>query len=133
MRGKLLIAVGFIFCLVCGCGPDKKSQHDLDEPYNNEVMHISCDESFKPVIDAQIGVYESQHAGTKIIPHYKPEAECLKDLVIDTIRMVIITRKISKNERELVSDSTASGAEQLVVARDVISVILHPSAPDSFF
>ena len=133
MRGKQLIAVGLFFCFICGCGPDKQNQQEPDEPYNNKVMHISCDESFKPVIDAQIAVFESGHPDTKIIAHYKSEAECLRDLVVDTIRMIILTRKISKGERDLVSDSTASGAEQLVVARDLISVLVHPSSTDTFF
>src|SRR5688572_2521660 len=118
MRGKLLIVPALFYCFVCSCGTGNQKEQESKEPYNNQVMHISCDESFKPVIDAQIAVYETVHPGTKIIAHYKSEAECLKDLVVDTIRMIIVTRKISKQERELVSDSTASGAEQLVVARD---------------
>jgi phosphate transport system substrate-binding protein len=130
MIGKLLIFLAIVFA--CGCGSN--DQHvDPEQSYNNEVMHISCDESFKPVIDAQIAVYESQHPGTKIIAHYKAEADCLKDLVVDTIRMIIMTRKLSKAEKSLVNDSTATGVDQLMVARDVISVLVNPASPDSFF
>jgi phosphate transport system substrate-binding protein len=131
MIGKLLAGAALLFAF--GCGSDTKGPEGTTKSYNDQLMHISCDESFKPVIDAQIAVYESLHAGVKIIAHYKPEAECLKDLVVDSIRMIIMTRKLSKGEQNLVSDSTDAGVEQLVVAKDVISVILNPAAPDSFF
>jgi phosphate transport system substrate-binding protein len=131
MRGKLL--AGLVILFISGCGSNKQGPEREDKSYNNEVMHISCDESFKPVIDAQIAVYESLHPGTKIIAHYKPEADCLKDLVIDSIRMIIMTRKLSKAEANLVSDSTATGVNQLVMAKDVISIVLNPAATDTFF
>jgi phosphate transport system substrate-binding protein len=131
MSGKLLIALAIFFAW--GCGSENQAPERSGQAYNNDVMHISCDESFKPVIDAQIAVFESLHPNTKIIAHYKPEADCLKDLVVDSIRMIIMTRKLSKGEENLVSDSTAAGVDQLVVARDVITVVVNPASPDSFF
>lgn len=131
MSGKLLIA--FAVFLAFGCGSNNQSRERPVQPYNNEVMHISCDESFKPVIDAQIAVYQSLHPNVKIFAHYKPEADCLKDLLIDSIRMIIMTRKLSRFEENLVSDSIGAGAEQLVVAKDVITVLVNPASPDSFF
>src|SRR5688572_5065406 len=131
MSRKLLIALAILF--VCGCGSNDQGGEPPARAYNDEVMHISCDESFKPVIDAQIAVYESLHPGTKIIAHYKPEADCLEDLAVDSIRMIIMTRKLSKGEESLVSDSTATGVDQVVVARDVISVLVNPASTDSFF
>lgn len=131
MSGKLLIALAVF--LAFGCGSNNQPPERHIETYNNEVMHISCDESFKPVIDAQIAVYESLHPRIKIIPHYKPEADCLKDLLVDSIRMIIMTRKLSRSEENLVSDSTSTGVEQLVVAKDVITVLVNPASPDSFF
>jgi phosphate transport system substrate-binding protein len=70
-----------------------------------ETIYISADESFKPVIDSQIQVYEARHPGTKIIPLYKPEAACIKDLMVDSIRLVIITRKFSPDEENAIVDS----------------------------
>jgi phosphate transport system substrate-binding protein len=56
------------------------------------------DESFAPIIDEQIKVFMSQNPKAKIIPHYKPEAECLKDLLSDSTRMVIVTRGLTATE-----------------------------------
>ena len=42
------------------------------------------------LIDSQIKVFESSFPDAKIIPHYKPEAECLRDLTSDSTRMIIV-------------------------------------------
>jgi len=60
------------------------------------TVHISVDESFRPVIDEQVKVFESSYPDAKIIVHYKPEADCLRDIIRDSLtRMVIVTRGLS--------------------------------------
>src|ERR1051325_7032184 len=77
---------------------------DIDTP-NSGTIHISVDESFKPVIDSQIQVFEALYPGAKIIAHYKPEAECFKDLIHDSIRMIIVTRGLTEQEEKFYKDS----------------------------
>jgi len=101
--------------------------------FNRGTIHISCDESFKPVIDEEVKVYESLYPETKIIVHYKPEAECLKDFMVDSIKMVIATRGYSEGEKNYMIDSLHVGPDKLVVARDIVAVIVNPAAKDSFF
>ena len=122
----LVIAGVFASC-------DNKADVPTKDRFDSGVLHISCDESFKPVIDAQIQVYQAQYPKTRIIAHYKPEADCLADLGVDSIRMVIATRGITDKEKALVSDSLKVGAETLTVAYDAVAVIVHPQATDSFF
>jgi len=115
---------------LAGC--DNNAQSRLDR-YDPGVFHISCDESFKPVIDAQIQVYEAEYSKTKIIAHYKPEAECIKDFAVDSIRMVITTKGLTNDERTFIIDSLKVGPETFTLAYDAIAVIVHPQATDSFF
>lgn len=122
----------FFFCfLVAGC--KEKNTTEPTDRYNKGVIHISCDESFKPVIDAQVEVYEASFPDTKIVVHYKPEADCLRDFFVDSIRMIIATRGFSESERQLMIDSLKIGPEKETVAYDAIAVIVHPGAQDSFF
>ena len=95
------------------------------------TIHVSADESFKPVINEQVKVYESNNPGTQIIVDYKPEADCLKDLLRDSVRMIITTRGVSKEEQGAVIDSLGVGPRSLVIARDGISVIVNPAETDS--
>ncbi len=134
--GSLIILFCFAFTLFvfsCGCKSYKDKRDEKPDSGRRGTIHISADESFKPVIDEQVKVYESNHPGTKIIVHYKPEAECLKDFSVDSIRMVIATRGFNEYERRVMTDSLKVKPFMQTVARDAIAVIVNPSSPDSTF
>jgi phosphate transport system substrate-binding protein len=118
---------------LAGCKSDEQKHAELPDMYNRGTIHISCDESFKPVIDEEVRVYEALYPDTKIIVHYKPEAECLKDFEVDSIRMVIATRGYTEGEKNFMIDSMHVEPDKLVVARDLVAVIINPAAKDSFF
>src|SRR6202142_2010012 len=67
---------------------------DIDTT-NSGTIHISVDESSKPVMDSQIQVFEALYPKAKIIADYKPEAECFKELIRDGTRMIIVTRGLT--------------------------------------
>ncbi|MCU0395993.1 MAG: substrate-binding domain-containing protein, partial [Chitinophagaceae bacterium] len=79
----------------CGGGGEEAAEERNDTPTKG-VLRVSIDESFKPVLDSQIKVYQASFPNAKIIAEYKPEAECLKDLEKDSTRMVIVTRGLSE-------------------------------------
>jgi phosphate transport system substrate-binding protein len=126
--GCIILAV---WLMVIGC-KEKKVVEPTDT-IRKGVIHISADESFKPVIDAEIKVYEAAYPEATIIAHYKPEAECLRDLANDSIRMVICTRTFSKAEDKFIRDSMHVVPTAMTVAYDAIAVVVHPNAPDSMF
>ena len=126
----------FFICsllLLTGCKSYREKEAELPDSRSKGTINVSADESFKPVIDEMVQVYESNRPGTKIIVHYKPEAECLKDMLVDSIRMIIATRTYNEEERSLLVDSMKVLPKTMTIARDGIAVIVHPSAPDSLF
>lgn len=130
---KIVAITGLMVSLFTGCESYEDRAAKLpDTPLRGEI-HISADESFQPIIDEHIKVYESNNRGTKINVHYKSEAECLKDLFVDSIRMVITARGLSKEESRYISDSMMTEPDWLNVARDAVAVIVHPDSPDSIF
>lgn len=130
--------LGLFFSLLVGgmlfsCKSYKeKNAERPDTPVRGKIT-ISADESYKPIIDAQIQVYESNNPNTKINVLYTSEAECVKDLWNDSIRMVISTYKLSEQERRAIIDSFKITVSQLSVARDAVAVIVNPSSKDSLF
>ncbi len=126
----LLLCWGSIW--LAGCGSETKNTEPKDTPYKG-TLYISCDESFRPVMDQQALVYQSLYPETKILIQYKPEAECLKDIFVDSIQMVIATRGYSEQESNKVTDTFALELNDLTIAHDLVAVIVHPSAKDSFF
>ena len=126
----LLVLIMLFFA---GCKSYKKQDEErIETPIRGRII-ISADESFKPVIDAQIQVFEANNPNATVVVHYKPEAECLKDLFVDSVRMVITTRAPSKYEDRYMRDSLQVSASWNVTARDAIAVIVHPDSPDTLY
>lgn len=121
----LLLFVGVTGCSNSGDAPPARR--------DSGTLYISCDESFKPAVDAQIQVYTFLYPKANIIVRYKPEADCLRDMLNDSVQLVIATRGASVREAALISDSLGLEAKSLTVAYDAIAVIVHPQAKDSFF
>lgn len=115
-----------------GCGNNENVKYPSDK-ITSGTIHISVDESFKPIIDSQIRVFESSFENAHIIPHYKPEADCLRDLKYDSIRMIIITRSLKPNEEKIMKDTLGFNAVQGKMAYDAIAVLVNNQAKDSIF
>ena len=133
---KHAILIGLFSLLVLlinSCQTYKEKEGKLLDTPERGTIYISADESFKPVIDEQVKVYEANNPGTKINVWYKPEAECLKDLLVDSIRMIIATRGFTEEERNFIIDSMKLSPTKMVVARDAVAVIVNPLAEDSLF
>jgi phosphate transport system substrate-binding protein len=120
---------GFMIIIVSGCSGSHK-RTDTDTPTSGTI-HISVDESFKPVIDSQIQVFEALNPKAKIIAHYKPEAECFKDLMKDSIRMIIVTRGLTEQEEKFYRDSFHYSPTWDKVANDAIALIINNKLTDS--
>lgn len=130
--------VGFFFLVIWitgACNQSKKQPKYIggDDDLTSGSIQISVDESFRPVIDSQIKVFLSQHPKARITAHYKPEAECLKDLLNDSIRMVIVTRGLSEEEVKFYEDTLQFKPIFGKIASDAIAVVVNNKSKDSIF
>ncbi len=122
-----------IVFLWTGCADEKKEDPRDDSPIKGTI-HISVDESFKPVMEEQIHVYESSFPGTHIIASYKTEADCLKDLFRDPAnRMVIVTRGLIATEEKYMFDTLGYYPAWNDIASDAISIIVNAKSDDTLF
>ena len=128
------IKIGFAFCILwiffTGCHENKRT--DIDT-VDSGTIHISVDESFKPVIDSEIMVFEALHPNAKIIAEYKPEAECFKDLMKDSTRLIIVTRGLSPEEEKYYEQKNSFLPSWTKIANDAVAVIVNNEASDSIF
>jgi phosphate transport system substrate-binding protein len=124
-----------LLTVLCGCDSAGRKSRVIpgDDTLTSGTIHISADESFKPIIDSQIKVFLSQYPKANIIAHYKPEAECLKDLLNDSIRMVIVTRGLSEEEVNFYTDTLEFAPQWGKIASDAIAVVVNNQAKDSIF
>ncbi|MDE3250378.1 MAG: substrate-binding domain-containing protein [Bacteroidota bacterium] len=125
-----LMAACIMVPLLSSCGGS--NQKPTEGPTFGTI-HISADESFKPVIDSQIKVFESSYPEAHIIAHYKPEAECIKDLNVDSIRMIFVTRPLSRDEETVMKSRLSYVPVYGKLASDAIAVIVNKTCKDSLF
>jgi phosphate transport system substrate-binding protein len=124
----LLLLTGLV--LFVSCQSKKKQPTDTGSA---GTIHISVDESFKPIIEEQIRVFESSNPKANIIAHYKPEAECWDDLLKDSTRMVIVTKKLTQGETSYYADSLGLYPESGLLAYDAVALVVNKNANDSVF
>lgn len=127
---KWLLFVACLPLFLIGCSGNKNAAA-ISDTLTTGTINISVDESFRPVIDSQIQVFESLHPEAKIVVHYKSEADCLRDLDVDSIRMVIVTRGLSDDEQKQLKDTLTYVPTFGVLAYDAIAAIVNPQTPDS--
>jgi phosphate transport system substrate-binding protein len=127
-RGLFLMIL--VWILFSGCHQNKRT--DIDST-DRGTIYISVDETFQPVIDSQIQVFEALYPNAKVVAEYKPEAECFKDLMKDSTRMIIVTRGLTPMEEKYYKDSLSYSPTWSRVAYDGIAVIVNRDSPDSIF
>lgn len=126
MRIPVLIFLGLTF-LAAGCGDDPKAPTDT---LTKGAISISVDETYRPVIEQQLKVFDSSYPEAKITPAYKPESECFTDLLEGKARLILVTRK-PLPEEEKAYEARKIVTSSLAVARDAVAVIVHPESADS--
>jgi phosphate transport system substrate-binding protein len=125
-----LFPVAALLLLLSAC--NNKKQAAVDTP-NEGTIHISVEQSFKPFIDEQVKVFASSYPKANIMVHYKSEIECMKDLVEDSTRMVIVTRGLEKKEQEGFKTQLGFNPTFGILAYNAVAVIVHQQARDTVF
>lgn len=118
--------LGTVLFTGCHSGPRVQQETPL-----SGTIHISVDESFKPVIDSQLKVFESSFPDAHVLVDYKPEAACLRDLGNDSIRMVIVTRGLSLAEERYFRDTAKTPAVSGILAYDAVALVVNNHSQDT--
>ena len=135
MYKQLVHVTGVIFLVaVITLSCTRKKQNAVTDTPVSGFIDISVDESFKPVIDEQIKMFEASYDGAKINVHYKPEAECLKDLLKDSAtRLIIVTRGLNGKEERYFEDSMNYVPRWDKIATDAIALVVNAKNTDTIF
>ncbi|MEI6577123.1 MAG: substrate-binding domain-containing protein [Bacteroidota bacterium] len=118
--------VVLVFLLsACNGNPSK-----LTESSTRGNITIACDESFERITTAEVNTFQSLYSDAKIKVLYKPEADVVQDFLNDSVRTIFITRKLTKNEDEILRAGQYI-ARTTKIAHDGICFITNKDNPDS--
>lgn len=95
MKNKALIfLLYFTTILYYGCN---SSDAPTDTPTFGKLA-ICVDETYKPLIDSEIDTFNSIYKYAEVTVKYKAESEVFNDLMNDSVRLIIVPRKLNKEE-----------------------------------
>ena len=104
------------------------------DPYKNTpttgITTIGSDETFRPVIEAELDVFKAIYGYAMIDAKYVPENEAFDLLLKDSVQLIIASRQLNKDERAILNNKKLYPKE-MMVATDAIALIVHPSSNDT--
>lgn len=121
--------VGIVLLAALGACRSKSKEGSADT-YSSGVIAIAADESFGPIIQEEIDVFESLYPLAGIVPRYLTEVEAINLLLKDSVRLAIATRTLT--EEELNSfHSRRFYPREIKLATDALALIVNRANPDS--
>ena len=108
------------------CQNEEKEGQKVKETITSGVIDISCDESFEPIMEQEIMVFEAAYPKASIIPYYVSESEALNMLLQDSVRLAIATRPLSPKEEDSFK-SRRLKVRTVQIALDGIAFIVNKS------
>ncbi|MCK9414337.1 MAG: substrate-binding domain-containing protein [Prolixibacteraceae bacterium] len=104
------------------------------DPYRNTPISGKCfiavDETFRPVMEAEIELFKGIYGYSEIVARYLPESRVFDLLLKDSVQMIIATRMLRTDEVSVLNNRQLF-PKQLKIATDAIALIVHPSCKDS--
>ena len=130
MKNKSLSAnliVLFIAIILGGCGNNAVKN---DETPTHGNIKIAADESFKLLVDSQNYTFHALYKYAIINPVYKAESDVISDFMKDSVRTIIVSRKLTDNEeKSLISQRFIPRTTK--IAYDGVAFILNKANLDS--
>ncbi|MCI5817594.1 MAG: substrate-binding domain-containing protein [Prevotella sp.] len=131
MKNSLFYSlVGFTLLIgIVGSCADKPKGGRTDT-YSSGAISFASDESFSPIIDEQIQVFESIYRDAKVTPIYMNEVDAVKLLMSDSLHLVITSRSFTQNELDVLRSKTFSPVA-IPLGYDGLSLIINKNNKDS--
>jgi phosphate transport system substrate-binding protein len=125
---KKIVFIFILSGILTSCGTDFNKPYS-DTPTSGKVS-LAGDETLEPLMDAISDTFMGLYQYANLNVSYKSEAACFQDLVNDSVKVILSTRKLNDKEtryfksRQLIPVTTK-------IAIDGIALIINRDNPDS--
>lgn len=102
----------------------------LKETPTSGNIRIGADESFKPIIDAEIDTFTALYQYAEVEPVYKPENELVAWFLNDSVKVIVSSWVPSDEQRKVLLDMQTV-VRTTVVAYDALALVLNKRNADS--
>ena len=123
-----LLGLAVILVLVSAC--QNKPKDGLTDTYTSGVIAIAADESFQPIVQEEVDVFEGVFPLAGIVPRYVTEVEAVNLLLKDSLRLAITSRRLTPEEMNSFN-SRKFFPQEIKIATDGLALITNKDNPDT--
>ena len=118
-----------VLLFTAGCQDRDRQGRILDTPTTG-FIRIAVDESLRPLVAAELSTFEALYPRADIEAFYLPEAAAIDALMMDSVRLAVVTRKYTREEKEYFKNLKITPTE-LDVALSAVALIVHRDNQDT--
>jgi phosphate transport system substrate-binding protein len=118
-----LILISLVLWILFSCGDQKKLS---DTPTSGRIT-VVADENYKPLLDSEVMVFENYYPEAKINIIYKPAAEVVKAMGVDSVRMIITASQVDTSYFQAFYKQKEYSPKNSFIAKDAVAIIANNS------
>lgn len=115
--------------LLSGLACNRQKSTETDTPTSGNIT-VAVDESLTPLLQAERDAFHALYKKANINMRFVSEAKAIELLLNDSVRMAIVTRRLT-NEEEGVIKKRKISPQHITVAKEGVAIIANKSNPDS--
>ncbi len=123
-----ILSIGAVIFFLSGCTESERNKPA--DTLGSGNISISVDETYRPIMQQQMSVFDSSFPDAHVTVNYKPESDCIREFLNDSTRLILVTRELSADEKQLLEGKKVVSTS-LALAKDAIAIVLNKSNPDS--
>jgi len=112
--------------LLAGCS-SRGGGAPTDDPTSGTI-HITVDESYQPMMEAEEEMFESLYKNAHINISYTSEVKAFEDLIADSSRFIVVNRELN-SEEEAYFKSIELTPKVIHIANDGLAFIVNTNNP----
>ncbi len=109
---------------------NQKPKDGMTDTYTSGVIAIAADESFQPIVQEEVDVFEGVYPLAGIVPRYTTEVNAINLLLKDSVRVAIATRTLTSEEMNSFH-SRKFFPREIKLATDGLALIVNQKNSDS--
>ena len=125
----IVVGLTLFVILIASC-QGKKRKDGRTDTYSSGVISFTSDESFSPIIDEEIQLFEFTYPNAKVNPIYTNESEAINMLLSGKTCLAITARDYKANERQNLRERKFN-PQSFALAYDALALIVNNSNNDT--
>lgn len=126
---NIIVATTLVLTIPTGC-KNKSKKNQRTDTYSSGTIKFVSDESFRPIIEEEVEIFEHIYPNAKLIPEYTNELDAVNMVMTEKRYLAITTRKFTEKEIKNLKDRKFLPVS-IPLAYDGLALIVNNANPDS--